>query len=201
MLFFSEHLPVYHDIGDARPDGEHGGDAEGDDADPVGHALRRTDPETARAREQHGDGDILKSRFDLADHIGGEDEPRRRRDHAEPADDEFAREDDRHADARIYHHPFALPEHFERFGSGKKEDKCGGNENLVRNGIEKFSEVGDQPALTGDVTVEKVGTRGYDENEAGDEIILRDRLHKEKDGKHRDEQDACERDLIRQIHT
>ena len=126
------------------------------------------------------------------------------RHHAEAAHDELARQNDGDAHPRRDAHGGLGRDRpvEEEEGRGKdsglceEQDERRRNEHLIRNGIEKFAEIGDKVPRARDVAVEGVGERRQHKDDGGDQIVIGDDGKIKDDDKERDHEDARQRDLV-----
>ena len=124
----------------------------------------------------------------LPDPGGGDEHALRGGQGAQRRDRELARHDD-------HHHP----------GRGElqldQRDEGGGGEDLVGRRVEELAEPGHLLAPAGEEAVEEVGQRGEQEDRQADELlVLEARLGEQHHDQERHQQDAEEREDVRQVH-
>ena len=137
-------------------------------------------------QDQKGDRRHLRRGLGLAHRSGRYDAALGRRHRAQDRDEQLSRED--HDD-----HPRGdqalLDEDYQH----------GQHEQLVREGIEKLSQVADSAAPASDLAVERVG-EGEDDEQGGGELVVAVEPHDEQNHQKRNRRQPAERQCIRNVH-
>ena len=72
-----------------------------------------------------------------------------------------------------YTGPIPLPQHGERFLPHEQENVRRRNEDFIRYRVEKFAEVGNEIARTGNIAVNKIGACRDDKDNPRNKIVVR----------------------------
>src|SRR5438128_5961299 len=171
-----------------EPDRHGGGHANGEEITPVNGPL------PPAMSQNHG-----YHRYDLHEHLelaqvtGLDGETLRSCNGAQAADQEFASDDhDRH------------PCRNQAGVELNQGHECGGDEQLISEGIEQHPDRGDLPTFAGQVTVNSIGDRGDNEQRRGHQFFLpmgaAEAIAGENPDQQWDAENAAERYVIGQIH-
>jgi len=146
-----------------------------------------------RPQDEQHDGGNLRGHLDLPQRRRRQRLPARMDDAAQDGDGKLAAEDDRH-------HPGRRESHL------NQRQQRRGDEQLVGERIHPLADAGHLAAAPGEKAIEPVGERGHAENGRTEDLVAdpedgsAGELREEHDDQQRHQEDAPERDAVRQIH-
>ena len=161
-------LPETDEVVDGGDDGDDGHPVDGGNGDEVdaddeaSPPVGKPDPVVPAVGQDSGDdGDDLYDGLELAYLAGFDGEAFGGGDGAQSGDEEFAADDE---DGDPWLDDTGVV--------ADQDDVAGGDEEFVRQWVEKYAHGGDLMAAAGEVAVEAVSDAGEDEDDAGDDLLL-----------------------------